>query len=412
MLADRYKILKEFKDGGFSQTFLVRDLHHPEQQRCVIKKLQSPDSDAFTINAASQLFTQEVNILKKLGHHAQIPQLYTTFTEGGEIYLVEEFIMGHSLAQELRWGLKWGEARVLELLQSILTPLAFVHRQGVIHRDLKPENLIRRQQDQSVVLIDFGSIQNYQVCSGAVVGTDGYMPPEQLQGSPLLCSDVYAVGMVALRALTGINPNKRAFELDPQTGDPIWRHHRTVSSDLADMIDTMICRDVLQRYRSASEALRSVNTLIEQRGGTAAPTRRRLFQVAGYGVLGVLGTGIVMPAFLSESEADRPKSSTFSLSPMAKSSSRLIPRSEQLPDTPLIPVPAPLGKDELIERYGSYNECCAIAKAKGINFKTPPTWDDLAQAFSYSDAIAEFSHRYLATFPSSTLTGIKVEVNL
>lgn len=280
MLVGRYKVIKEFKDGGFSQTFLAKDLHHPQQRRCVIKRLQAPDDDAFSINTARQLFVEEVNVLKTLGHYTQIPQLYTTFTEDADFYLVEEFIEGRNLARELRWGRKWREGKVLELLQSVLTALAFVHRQGVIHCDLKPENLIRRRSDKSFVLIDFGSIQRRQTRSDAVVGTDGYISPEQMQGHPNLCSDVYAVGIIALQALTGIDPIKRAFDIDGRTGKVNWQRYSTISPELANIIDTMVCYNVRNRYSSASEALRSINTLFDVSDSSLLPTQRRFFRSA------------------------------------------------------------------------------------------------------------------------------------
>ncbi|PZD70761.1 Serine/threonine-protein kinase C [Acaryochloris thomasi RCC1774] len=408
MLAGRYKIIKEFKDGGFSQTFLAKDQRHPQQRRCVIKKLQPQDTDAFTVKTARHLFTEEVNALKKLGHYTQIPQLYTTFTDGSDFYLVEEFVVGRSLARELRWGRNWSEARVLELLQNILTTLAFVHRQGVIHRDLKPQNLIRRQSDQSIVLIDFGSIQQCQTSSDAVVGTDGYIPPEQLQGYPNLCSDVYAVGMVALQALTGIDPTKRAFDVDERTGKVNWGRYPKISSDLANVIDTMVCYKLRDRYSSASEALRSINTLFETpRRSAAVPTRRRFLRFVG--AFGLLGTGLALPTLLSNSEtSDRV---SFQL-PLPTASSGRSPKADEPKPFPLVPVPTPLEKAELIERYGSYNECCKIAVARGIQFHGAPSWEKLIQAFSYLDAIQEFSHGYMAAYPSLALSEVKFEVNL
>lgn len=277
MLAGRYKIIKEFKDGGFSQTFLAKDLQHPKQQRCVIKKLQPPETDAFTVKTARLLFMDEINVLKKLGHHAQIPQLYTSFTEDQDFFLVEEFVKGRSLAQELRWGWKWREAKILDLLKSILPPLAFVHRQGVIHRDLKPANLIRRQQDKAIVLIDFGSTQRCQTTSDAVVGTEGYISPEQLKGHPKLCSDVYTVGIIALQALTGIDPIKWTFDRDERSGNIHWHRYPKISSELANVIDKMVCYDTSRRYSSASEALSTINTLFEIRGNTSTSARVRSF---------------------------------------------------------------------------------------------------------------------------------------
>lgn len=435
MLADRYKVIREFKAGSFSQTFLAKDLQHPEQRRCVIKKLQPKDADAFTVRSARQLFTKEVKVLQKLGHHAQIPQLYDTFTDDQDFYLVEEFIQGHSLAQELKWGWRWQEPKVLALLQDILTTLSFVHRQRVIHRDLKPENMVRRQRDNSIVLIDFGSIQDPRVSSEIVVGTHGYMPPEQLQGQPKLSSDIYAVGMIAFQALTGVNPTKQTLATDPQTGTVQWRRYRTLSPGLANLLDSMICTSLQRRYSSAANALQAVNALIEDLETSESP-RRRFLQAAGYGAMGLLGTGMVLPALapgpqargITDSSVANATSSDAvavgapSSRPQGLTSSPEADRSETTTTQPrktskrlkadLAPAPTPLDKAELIRRYGSYNECRKVAKARGIKFNCTPTWEKLTQAFSYSEAMQEISHRYMAAYPNTELAGIRMEVNL
>jgi serine/threonine protein kinase len=422
MLADRYKILKEFKTGGFSQTFLARDLQHPEHQHCIIKKLRPKDDDAFTVRTARQLFTKEVNVLQKLGHHPQIPQLYTTFTDNEDFYLVEEFIVGHSVAREFRWGWHWSETKVLALLQNILSTLAFVHRQGVIHRDLKPENLIRRQRDQSIVLIDFGCIHDRHANPDAVAGTDGYMPVEQLEGHPRLSSDVYAVGMIALQALTGINPNRQAFSTHEQTGDLQWHRYRSTSPGLSHVVDRMVRCDVRQRYSSASEVLNAVNALIEtfNASETSVPDRRRFLRAAGHGAMGLLGVGIALPALTPDPRrGDRTPLSVSPPAPVSPppvrdpvSASSVSRQHQELSKSVSTLVPTPLDKAELMRRYGSYNECRKAAKARGIKFNCTPTWDKLAQAFGYSDAMQEISHRYMAAHPNASLSGIKVEVNL
>ncbi|MEO0373066.1 MAG: serine/threonine-protein kinase [Cyanobacteria bacterium P01_A01_bin.17] len=412
MLADRYKIIKEFKAGGFSQTFLAKDLQHSEHQRCVIKKLQPKDTDAFTVKMARQLFSNEVNVLKRLGQHTQIPQLYTSFTEGPDQYLVEEFIAGHSLAREFRWGWRWSETKVLALLQDLLTTLAFVHRKQIVHRDLKPENLIRRQHDQRIVLIDFGAVKNHQTNPDAVVGTHGYMPLEQIEGRAKLSSDVYAVGMIALRALTGVDPTKQKFAVHEQTGNIKWRCYCTISPGLSNLIDTMINDKAHLRYGSATEALKAVNALIETLD-TSVPDRRRFLQAAGYGAMGILGAGIALPAFTQSPANAAVKSSVPETTTSSPPSEVPVQKTSSVSKTtPLAAAPLTLNKEELIRRYGSYNECRKAAKARGIKFNCTPTWDKLAQAFGYSDAMQEISHRYMAAYPNESLSGIKVEVNL
>ncbi len=157
---------------------------------------------------------------------------------------------------------------MIRLLKDILEVLAFVHQKGVIHRDLKPSNIMRRESDGKIVLIDFGAVKQVatQIANAQgqtrftiVIGTHGYMPSEQANGHPTLSSDIYAVGVICIQALTGINP---AFPTDPRTGEIIWRNQTQVSPKLADIIDKMICYDYRQRYQSADEALQALKTLL------------------------------------------------------------------------------------------------------------------------------------------------------
>jgi len=169
---------------------------------------------------ARRLFQTEAEILEVLGKHDQIPQLLANFEVDKQFYLVQEFIAGHSLQDELT-GSCLSEAQVIDLLKDILHILVFVHSHQAIHRDIKPSNLIRRSNDQHLVLIDFGAVKLMQNMPEAenqtiAIGTAGYSPPEQMMGHPHLNSDLYALGMIAIQALTGIQAKR--FVRDPNTG--------------------------------------------------------------------------------------------------------------------------------------------------------------------------------------------------
>lgn len=420
-LANRYKIIRNLGAGGFSKAYLAKDLQRDDHRRCVVKKLAPKSDDPFTLRTARRLFRTEVNVLKKLGNHDRIPQLYVSFEEERQFYLVEQYIAGQGLSRELTWW-HWTEAKTVAFLQDILETLAFVHRKQIIHRDIKPENLIRRDRDQRIVLIDFGSVKQHQPSAQtAIVGTQGYMPPEQLLGKPRLNSDVYAVGMIALRGLTGIDPAKTAFPTDPDTGEFLWQHKTNVSPELAQVLNKMVCQDHRYRYPSAQEALQAVSQLSE----VSAPTRRRLLQAAGLSFMGLLGTGMAYPA-LSQELPNRKSSSPFPTTdktpkngtiaePPPHEGSRAVPPNEKespLASSTLATAPKRLDKQELLRRYGSYNECRKVATANGIKFSTTPTWDKLVYAFSYSEALQEISQVYLKTYPNPALAGITVELTL
>jgi serine/threonine protein kinase len=264
-LASRYRILKHLGEGGFGQAFLAEDEHLPEQYQCVVKKFHmGGQAEDATLRTAKRLFDSEAKVLHQLGHHPQIPQLLAHFEDEGEFFLVEEYVEGHSLAEELIPGQPQTEAAVLNILQDLLGILSFVHRQQVIHRDIKPSNVIRRSLDQRLVLIDFGAVKqmsNTMIATTTakphtvVIGTPGYMPSEQFRGNPKRSSDIYAVGMMAIQALTGLSPSTGELREDEDTGEIQWRDRAQVSPALADILSKMVLYDFRYRYASADDVL-------------------------------------------------------------------------------------------------------------------------------------------------------------
>jgi len=268
-LGGRYKVISKLGAGGFGETFLAEDLHLPGNPLCVVKKLKPQTTESETLSMARRLFDTEAKVLYQLGNHEQIPRLLAHFEDNQEFYLAQELIEGEPLSHELV-GQPWSEDRVIALLEDVLEVLAFVHEQNVIHRDIKPPNLIRRRRDGRIVLIDFGAVK--QVSSQVVdpetgqtnltisIGTKGYMPNEQLAGNPRFSSDVYAVGLLGIFALTGTQPKR--FSEDPETNEINWREHtRQVSPELGAILDQMVRYDFRDRYPTATEALLAIRSL-------------------------------------------------------------------------------------------------------------------------------------------------------
>lgn len=269
-LGGRYKIERQLGIGGFGQTFLAQDLHLPGHPQCVIKQLKPKTTDAASLETARRLFDTEAQVLYQLGNHDQIPRLLAHFEENQEFYLAQELILGNPLTQEFKKGQQWLESKTIALLQDILQVLAYVHEQNVIHRDIKPSNLIRRQQDGKIVLIDFGAVkqvttqfshpQSGQTNLTISIGTQGYVPKEQLGGQPRFSSDVYAVGILGIQALTGTHP--RVLRENPETGEIQWRDLAPhVNLNLAEVLDQMIRYDFRDRYQTATEALDALQHL-------------------------------------------------------------------------------------------------------------------------------------------------------
>ncbi|HIK24841.1 MAG TPA: AAA-like domain-containing protein [Thermosynechococcus sp. M46_R2017_013] len=266
-LGGRYKLLRVLGAGNFGQTFLAEDVHRPIRAKCVVKYLRPARTDTAFLPLARSLFQREAQILERLGSHEQIPRLLAYFEEDNEFYLVQDFIEGQVLRQELLPGCAWPAARVIELLQDALGILAFVHQCGVIHRDIKPDNLIRRQADQRLVLIDFGAVKEMGVSIGGgtlvgethpqtiAIGTPGYMAPEQAQGRPRPASDLYSLGMVAVQALTGLNPLQ--LTQDPY-GYWCWQAAEPVGDRLVQFVNKLIHPSPYERFATATDALASL----------------------------------------------------------------------------------------------------------------------------------------------------------
>ncbi len=270
LLDRRYRVVGVLAAGGFGQTYVAEDTRRPGCPKCVVKHLKPVGSDSSdpTIETAKRLFNSEAETLERLGHHDRIPQLLAYFDENQEFYLVQEFVEGHTLSTELTPGHPWSEGAVIDLLQEVLTALEFVHHQGVIHRDIKPDNIIRRQCDRKLVLVDFGAVKQLrahlamaqlQPSATIAIGTPGYMPTEQGHGKPRPNSDIYALGMIGIQALTGWQPLQ--FEEDLVTGEILWQHLVPVSPGLADVLTKMVRYHFKDRYQTAPEALQALQSL-------------------------------------------------------------------------------------------------------------------------------------------------------
>jgi len=262
-LRNRYKIIRQLGSGGFGETYLAEDLGIPVpvKPHRVVKYLKPQIQDARTI----QLFKREAEALYKLGKsHPQIPDLLEYFEENGNFFVIQDYIDGRDLSYEIIDANPWTEEKVIHLLRDILEILAYVHSNHIIHRDIKPSNIIRHHQTKQLFLIDFGAVKEVTTIhavkqSATVVGTLGYMPDEQQAGQAKYASDIYAVGMIAVQALTGINPN--ALPFNAATGEKDWYQLVQVSADFLKVLKKMTYRDYTQRYQNAQEALEAINNL-------------------------------------------------------------------------------------------------------------------------------------------------------
>jgi WD40 repeat protein len=266
IVGGHYEVTARLGGGGFGETYLSRDLHLPDRPTRVIKRLSPHIQEASVLKLSRRLFETEAQVLYRLGTHPQIPQLFAHFEELSEFYLVQEYIDGKDLSHELPRGKIWEQFVVADLLQNLLTVLSFVHRSNVIHRDIKPENIIRRRDGQ-LFLIDFGVVKQIVTPTALMagqpddgytvgIGTVGYMPSEQAHGEPKFASDIYAIGMIGIQALTGVSPSHLVKDDNLEI---LWRASAPkVYPEFADILSQMVRFDFRQRYLSADAAYEAI----------------------------------------------------------------------------------------------------------------------------------------------------------
>ena len=266
-LEGKYQILSLLGTGRCGQTYLAEDTQAKLKSRCVIKRFEPEAKDSLSLRKAKYLFAREAKILKILGKSDLIPRLLHHFKQGTEFYLVHEFVEGVDLTTELG-DRRWDSISVSGLLVEIIEIVAVAHREKVIHQDIKPSNIIRRQADDKLVLVDFGSVKkiNNQMANAqgntsltVPIGSDGYMAPEQKSIRPRLASDVYAVGMIGIYALTGIEPQDIA--LHPETEEVQWHSLIQVEPELREALDRMVTPNFARRFTSAEEALKAIRNI-------------------------------------------------------------------------------------------------------------------------------------------------------
>ena len=268
LLDGRYKVVQVLSAGGLGETYIAEDTRRPGNPSCVVKRLKPTSSESSYLQIARRLFNSEAQILEKLGNHDQIPRLLAYFEENEEFFLVQELIAGHPLSEDIQTDQPWAENQVIFMLEDVLHILEFVHRFNAIHRDIKPDNLIKRDVDGKLVLIDFGAVKQIrtqiatspnQMTATVAIGTPGFMPAEQAQGKPRFNSDIYALGMLAIQALTGIPPHQLSD--DPDTGEVFWQNRAQISPQLAVILEQMVSYHWRDRYQSVPEVLSDIQEL-------------------------------------------------------------------------------------------------------------------------------------------------------
>ena len=275
VLDGRYVPLRLLQHDELSTTFLGKDLHAPALKYCTIEQLQiDPSFSLSQIETATKIFDREVKVLGKLGEHPKIPRLLDSLEIFAPVapdrpfqkflYLVQEYIDGQTLEDELLARGKFTEAEVIVVLREVARILEFVHFQGAIHRNIRPSKLLRDSFGK-IYLTDFGAVKQINAETVDITGdlsprksksgfrleytlSNQYLRPEIYPSS-----DLYSLAVTCINLLTGRQPNE-LFHIDTNTWQ--WRTPELqVSDSLGMILDRMLQQLPTDRFGSARDVL-------------------------------------------------------------------------------------------------------------------------------------------------------------
>jgi hypothetical protein len=274
MIDHRYRIISELGQGGSGVTYEAEMLS--TGQRVALKELSLKGLKDWK---QVELFEREARTLKGLSHPS-IPQYVDYFQvdtpDNRWFYLAQEIAEGTSLADLVASGWRVDEAETRAIAEAVLQVLTYLHglNPPVIHRDIKPQNMLRRN-DGHIYLVDFGAVQTVyrhtMSLGSTVVGTYGYMAPEQFRGQAVPATDLYGLGATLLFLLTHQSP----ADLPQQRLRLDFRPYVSVSPGFADWLDKLLDPLVEDRFASAQQALSALLQPTSINSGTDAKSLAR-----------------------------------------------------------------------------------------------------------------------------------------
>ena len=263
LFRDQYVIVHRLGQGGFGTTYFAKDITAIHPLPCVIKQLKYNSKTPIELARNQRRFQREARTMARLGNHSQLPGLLNHFTQGGKFYLVQAYVPGLTLGQEVSRQGAQTEAQVKQFIREMLPIIRHVHRQSLLHLDIKPANIIRRSDDNRLVLIDFGAVRRASDAADIpakkqrCAGTIGFAPIEQLAGMPTYASDLYSLGVTCLHLLTATSPIDLA--LSPKGQNLRWQESVELSPYFTRVLTKLLHPDATYRFRNTYELERAMN---------------------------------------------------------------------------------------------------------------------------------------------------------
>ncbi|MEM6753448.1 MAG: tetratricopeptide repeat protein [Cyanobacteria bacterium P01_C01_bin.38] len=305
IIVERYRIIELLNGTQGSRSYLGEDTNQLNFEECVIKQFLPPSKDATLLKISHNVLETEVKPLEKLARLDDRVETLTSFFEKNKnFYLVRNYIIGKSLKKEIFPGEKLNSEQVVNILLEILEILEVVHQRGIIHGNLKPANIIRRKSDNKLILVDFGAPQE---AVSNIIAASEYIPIEQAYRNAQFNSDIYTLGIIAIEALTGLAAKKITSQKNQKNTDAekiIW-HPRSyqVNPKLAKIIDKMVDLNYKNRYQSAVEVLKDLQSVNQPQSNLVSEKLKQQFsdnseliaRIGGFIFVGAVGLILFAP---------------------------------------------------------------------------------------------------------------------
>jgi serine/threonine protein kinase, bacterial len=281
MSLNSYK-LEKIGEDGYCVTYLATSKLTPTKDYCIVKQFPVPDESA--LRSLMEKFKPEAWAWEELSKQSNgmIPTINDYFVEDGNFFLVQEYVAGPTLLELVTKKGQFTESHVRQILIDILRVLIYIHKREIIHKDIRPSNIILRKSYGEPVLINFDVLKGILNSSTSIrnvkkdydsVGVSEFMPFEQVSGHPKFVSDIYSLGLTAIFALTGIEPNK--MKTHSKIGKINWQKYAPhVSTNLLTILDKSVQPDPDDRWYDAKNMLDAL--LSEPSGNLVAHSDMRL----------------------------------------------------------------------------------------------------------------------------------------
>ena len=260
LLNDRYEIAQVLDSSSFGQCMLAKDLKAAAPELVIINTFNLPVDHPALLTLVRKSLVSEMNFLRALSQQDDIATCLDYFEQDDIFYWVQAYVVGTSLADELGGAQSMGA--VLKLTHNLLSTVQPFHQSQIVHCECHPHSFIRRQSDSRIVLVEYGLLKRMFVnlrshslpYRQALLKQGQYQPAEQRAGNPQCNSDIYAIGMIVLQALTGQSPEWLVSVSGQQSLTALIK----ADAKIIKLFERMVSPNHHLRFESASDALASL----------------------------------------------------------------------------------------------------------------------------------------------------------